>query len=87
MRLRDRLDRARADCYQAKTEMKLLTHEQRDLRREVSRQTAELRVACMKHRILMAEIRKNSLLGYELYSSSGLGRYSLEAAICVLPIQ
>ncbi len=87
MRLRDRLDRARADCYQAKTEMKLLTHEQRDLRREVSRQTAELRAARMKHWILMAEIKKNALLGDELYSSSQLGRHGLQAAVCELSIQ
>jgi hypothetical protein len=66
----DRINQARSNSFEAHDRLKHLRCEQLELCEKIRRQAVELRVAQMKHWILMAEIKKNSLLGDELYGVS-----------------
>ena len=69
MTLQDRVDSARAKSYEAENKLRDLSRKMSDLRKESCQQQEDLRIAQMNHWILIAEIKKNTLLG-ELYGSA-----------------
>jgi hypothetical protein len=84
---RDRVNQARSNSFEAQDRLNALRRKQLEICEKIRQQAIELRVAHMKHWILMAEIKKNSLLGDELCGTLRSASGCAETRPFGLPIQ